>query len=96
MPETENGRRPDPGLALKKDLARRARREPGTRAFWRSMAVLGNVGWPIVLGAVGGALLGRLLDSHFESGVRFTLILLTVGLVLGCTIAWRSIGGPRT
>jgi ATP synthase protein I len=49
------------------------------------------VGWPISLGALGGTWLGRLLDARFGTGARYTLILLTAGVLLGCFTAWKSV-----
>ena len=77
--------------ALDRDLRRRARRKAGTSDFWRSLRVLGMVGWPIVLSAVAGAWLGRWLDRRFESGHAWTLALLSSGVVFGCFVAWRAI-----
>lgn len=85
-------RRPDVRERTRHDLARFQRREPGHR-FWRSLALVGSVGWPIVLLAIGGALLGRSLDGRFGTGIRLTLILLTVGTAVGCTLAARSVRG---
>jgi ATP synthase protein I len=72
-------------------MLRLARREKGHRSFWNSLGVLGMVGWPIAFGSAGGALLGRYLDQHFESGVRFTLMLMTAGLMVGCLAAWKAV-----
>lgn len=83
--------RRDPRAAVQRDRDRLARREQGHRSFWRSLSVLGMVGWPIALGSVGGALFGRWLDLQYESGVRFTLMLMTFGLLLGCLAAWRTV-----
>jgi predicted F0F1-ATPase subunit len=49
------------------------------------------VGWPVALGAAGGALLGRYLDHRWNMGVQCTLLLLTVGILLGCFLAWRTV-----
>ena len=87
----EKARRPDPRAAVRRDSSRLARREQGHRSFWRSLGVLGMVGWPIALGSVGGALLGSWLDSRFESGVRYTLMLMTAGLLVGCLAAWKAV-----
>jgi len=81
----------DPRSAVRRDSRRMARREPGNRSFWRSLGVLGMVGWPIALGSVGGALVGRSLDKHFESGVRYTLMLLTAGVLVGSFAAWKTV-----
>lgn len=77
--------------AVQRDGLRLEQREKGHRSFWRSIRVLGMVGWPIALGSVGGALLGRWVDSYFESGVRYTLMLLTAGLFVGCFTAWKAV-----
>jgi len=80
----------------RRDLERLRRREPAGK-FWRSLALVGSVGWPIVLLAIGGAMGGRFLDRRFASGVRFTLMLLTVGTVAGTLIAFRTLrGGGRS
>ena len=83
--------RTDPRAAVQRDGSRLARREKAHRSFWRSLNVLGMVGWPIVLGAVGGAFLGRYLDTQFASGIRFTLMLQTAGVLLGSLVAWKSV-----
>lgn len=86
--------RQDPRERTRRDLARLHRREPGQ--LWRSLAMIGSVGWPIVLLATGGAMLGRWLDGRFDTGLHFTLVLLVVGTSIGCAIAYRSVcGGGR-
>lgn len=95
FPTAIPGARRDLPSSLQRDLSRRARREPGFGTFWRSMAVLGAVGWPIALLAVGGAFLGRWLDLQLRSGIRCTLMLITVGAALGCWHAWRTVGRLR-
>jgi len=88
---TEKSTRIDPRAAVRRDVARLARREKGHRSFWRSLSVIGMVGWPITFGSVGGTLLGRYLDTRFETGIRFTLMLMTAGVVLGCFAAWMTV-----
>lgn len=83
-------RRPDVRDRTRSDVDRYRRREPSDR-LWRSLALVGSVGWPVVLLATGGALLGRHLDGRYGSGIRFTLILLTLGTVVGTALAFRSV-----
>ena len=45
----------------------------------------------IALLGVGGALVGRALDSRYDTGIRFTLMLLFMGVVLGSVSAYRSL-----
>lgn len=88
-------RRPDPRRLLARDLSRRARREKGQATFWRSLSTIGMVGWPIAIFAVGGTLLGHVIDAYLDSGLRCTLMLLSAGTFVGCYLAWRAIGGGR-
>jgi len=89
------GRRPDLRARLDRDLKRYGRREPGSRSFWRSLRVLGAVGWPIVIMTVGGAFLGRWLDARWDSGIRLTLTLLVCGAAVGAAMAWQMIQPDR-
>jgi hypothetical protein len=49
------------------------------------------VGWPIALGAVAGTLLGRYCDARGNSGVRYTLMLMTAGIAAGSFVAWKTV-----
>jgi ATP synthase protein I len=83
--------RPDARRSLDRDVGRYERREPPGRAFWRSVGVLGTIGWSIALPATAGAWLGHRLDLHLDTGVRFTLMLLTAGVMIGSLVAWRAV-----
>lgn len=85
-------RRADARERARRDIDRLRRREPGNR-FWRSLALVGSVGWPIVLLSTGGALLGRYLDGRCGTGIRLTLTLLAVGTAVGTFIAFRTLRG---
>ena len=67
------------------------RREVGARTFWRSVGLLGMVGWPIALASVAGVFLGRLLDSRWQTGPQFTLLFLLIGVGVGCYVAWTTL-----
>jgi ATP synthase protein I len=87
--------RPDPRRSLDRDVDRYARRERAGEAFWRSLSVLGTVGWSIALPAAAGAWLGHRLDLRFDTGLRFTLMLLTAGVVIGSAVAWQVVRSHR-
>jgi ATP synthase protein I len=87
--------RPDPRRSLDRDVDRYAHREPSGQTFWRSLSVLGTVGWSIALPAAAGAWLGHHLDLRLDTGVRFTLMLLTAGVMLGSFVAWRVVRSHR-
>ncbi len=87
-------RRRDVRDSLHRDLERRKRREHGGRV-WQALALIGSVGWPIVLLSTGGAFLGRACDHRWNSGVRFTLMLVAMGASVGTWIAFRTIQGDK-
>jgi ATP synthase protein I len=93
--QTSQDGRPDARRSLERDVGRLGRREPSAESFWRSLSVLGTVGWSIALPAVAGAWLGHRLDLKLESGVRFTLMLLVAGVMLGSVVAWRVVREHR-
>ena len=74
-----------------RDLARLERHRSQPSAFWRSLSLVGSVGWPIVLLATGGALFGHYLDERFGTSVRLTFILLTLGAGTGSYLAFRAL-----
>lgn len=85
------GHRSDPRERLREDLGRYAHRETNDASFWRSLGVLGVVGWPIVVATVGGALAGRWLHARWETGTWLTALLVAAGAAAGMAIAWRLI-----
>lgn len=92
--ETGNGR-PDARRSLARDVGRFQRRDPSGASFWRSLSVLGTVGWSIALPAAAGAWLGHWLDLRLDSGVRFTLMFLVAGVLAGSAVAARVVREHR-
>jgi ATP synthase protein I len=90
------GERPDARRSLERDVGRFRRRESGSSSFWRSLSVLGTIGWSISLPSVGGAWLGHRLDVWLDAGVHFTLILLFVGVLFGSVVAARILREHRS
>lgn len=74
---------------IQKQSARARRRE--TTSWWHGLGLFGVVGWMIVTPTLIGVAMGRLIDSHFNTGISCTLTLLLLGVVLGCGTAWRTI-----
>ena len=90
-----DSRRPNLQASLDRDLDRYARRERDASSFWRSVGLLGSVGWPIVVTTVGGAFAGRWIDARLNTGIQFTLLLLVAGAVVGAAIAWNLLKPER-
>lgn len=76
--------------AVRQRQARRERwQREGERSIGRNLAMIGMLGWTIVLPTLAGIFIGRWLDRSFHSGIFWTLGLLVAGLVAGCSMAWR-------
>jgi ATP synthase protein I len=87
-PQPENHERL--GEAVRKRQERRElwQRE-GERSLGQNLAMIGALGWTIVVPTLLGIFAGRWLDQTFQSGIFWTLGLLVAGLSVGCTFAWR-------
>lgn len=95
--------RPDESLESEEDLDdrelltqvhRRASRmqrwlRDGEPSLMRQFAAVGVLGWIIVIPALLGIALGRMLDRWFTSNLMFTGAFLVIGIALGCWSAWR-------
>lgn len=78
--------------AVRTRQARRERwRREGERSLGQNLAMIGALGWTIVLPTLLGIFVGRWLDRTFDSGIFWTLGLLVAGLAVGCTFAWNRI-----
>jgi ATP synthase protein I len=60
-------------------------------AVLRSIAVLGVIGWSVVLPTLVGVAAGAWIDGRWPSRFSWTLILMMSGLLLGCANAWLRI-----
>jgi ATP synthase protein I len=78
------------GKAVRTREERRARwQREGERSIGQNLAMIGALGWTIVVPTLIGIFAGRWLDRHFGMGIFWTLGLLVVGLAIGCTFAWK-------
>ncbi len=66
----------------------RARRE-GTKNVWFGLGMSGLVGWSVTIPTLIGAALGLWVDKHYPTSYSWTLMLLLMGLIIGCLNAWR-------
>lgn len=60
-----------------------------TQTVWSGLGMMGMVGWSVAVPTVLGAALGLWLDEHHPGGHSWTLMLLAIGLGLGCFNAWH-------
>jgi ATP synthase protein I len=66
----------------------RARRHV-TRTVWFGLGMMGLIGWSVAIPTVLGAALGLWLDSRHQGSHSWTLMLLVIGLIIGCLNAWH-------
>ena len=69
----------------------KARRNP-SQGVWFGLGMMGLVGWSVVVPTLLGAALGIWLDNHHQGSHSWTLMLLVIGLVIGCVNAWHWVG----
>jgi ATP synthase protein I len=60
-----------------------------SRTIWYGLGMMGLVGWSVAVPTLLGAALGIWLDKHLPGNHSWTLMLLLIGLILGCLNAWH-------
>ncbi len=60
-----------------------------TRTVWFGLGMMGLIGWSVVVPTLLGAALGIWLDNRHPGSHSWTLMLLIIGLVIGCLNAWH-------
>jgi ATP synthase protein I len=60
-----------------------------TQTVWSGLGMMGLVGWSVVVPTLLGAALGIWLDKNHPGSHSWTLMLLAIGLGLGCFNAWH-------
>lgn len=70
-------------------MIRGSRRD--SREFWRAVALIGVVGWTVVVPMLIGIASGTWIDHRWPSRFSWTLMLLVAGLGIGCAMAWTRI-----
>lgn len=60
-----------------------------TQTVWSGLGMMGLVGWSVAVPTLLGAALGLWLDKHHPASHSWTLVLLAIGLGLGCFNAWH-------
>lgn len=60
-----------------------------TQTVWSGLGMMGLIGWSVAVPTLLGAALGIWLDKHYPGGHSWALMLLAIGLGLGCFNAWH-------
>ena len=91
--------RPPPDRELAEGIERhrqqrdRWKRE-GERPIAQNLAMIGALGWLIVIPTLAGIFAGQWLDRREGTGLTFTAALLVAGVVLGAVLAWQRMHSP--
>lgn len=63
-------------------------RRAGDRGIWFGLGLFGIVGWSVAIPTVVCVAVGIWIDTQWPSRFSWTLMLLFLGIVLGCLNAW--------
>ncbi len=74
---------------IKNKTARKIQaKEEDAMNLWSSFRTMGMIGWSIVIPTLLGVALGSWLDQSIKGSYSWTVMLLIIGLVVGCLNAW--------
>jgi ATP synthase protein I len=59
------------------------------KTIWFGLGMSGIIGWSVAGPIVVGAAVGIWVDKRYPSTLSWTLMLLCLGLVIGCFNAWQ-------
>lgn len=59
------------------------------RNVWFGLGMMGIIGWSVVIPMLLGTVLGLWLDEHYPGSYSWTLMMLMIGLFIGCLNAWH-------
>ena len=71
--------------AARKLKARRNARQ----GVWFGLGMMGLIGWSVVVPTLLGTAFGIWLDRRHQGSYSWTLMLMVIGLVIGCLNAWH-------
>ena len=63
-------------------------RRHAPKSVWFGLGMSGLVGWSVTVPTLIGAALGIWVDNRYSSKYSWTLMLLLMGLIIGCLNAW--------
>jgi ATP synthase protein I len=70
--------------------ARKLKAQRGAaKGVWFGLGMSGLIGWSVTVPTLMGAALGLWVDKHYPSKFSWTLMLLFMGLIIGCLNAWH-------
>jgi ATP synthase protein I len=94
MSEESGTKSPNDGTPFSRGVGAKAARKlkaqrNSAQGVWFGLGMMGLIGWAVVVPTLLGAALGIWLDKHHPGSHSWTLMLLIIGLVIGCLNAWH-------
>ena len=74
-------------VSQKEDRKLKARREKD-RSVWFGLGMFGMVGWSVAVPTLIGIAFGIWIDTTWDSPYSWTLMLLFIGVMVGCLNGW--------
>jgi len=74
-------------IGRKEERKKRARQRRGQGILF-GMGMFGLVGWSVAVPAILMVAVGIWIDTHYSTRFSWTLMLLVVGMAMGCLNAW--------
>lgn len=74
-------------IVSKQNRKLKARKEKN-QSVWFGLGMLGLVGWAVAIPTLIGIAIGIWIDNTWPSRYSWTLMMLFIGLILGCLNAW--------
>ena len=94
--ELKNSLPPEDETEFMREVSAQAARKlkfqkDGSQSVWFGLGMAGIIGWSVAVPTLGGAMLGLWWDHRHPGTHSWTLMLLAIGLVVGCANAWHWI-----
>jgi len=90
LQKNKNKQSDDPsGTIIDFRTHKKIRQRRNTLTGWSGFAAIPLAAWAIALPMIGGALVGRWIDSQWPTPFPWSVALMLVGAAIGCLIAWK-------
>lgn len=88
--DTPAKQKPSLGQEVGRKAARKLKAQrDAAPGVWFGLGMMGLIGWSVAIPTLLGAALGIWLDKHYPGSHSWTLMLLIIGLTIGCLNAWH-------
>ncbi|GAB4188375.1 MAG: AtpZ/AtpI family protein [Simkaniaceae bacterium] len=88
------------GKKISREIERKERRKiyarkHKDRILWFGLGTFGLIGWSVMVPTVIGLAIGIWIDKAYPSKFSWTIMLLLLGVFIGCIMAWVWVARER-